>query len=218
MTSRLADFLVRVEAGRSFGAATRPATDDEWGIVKASAMTWEEFQPDENKVVTDTSRIDPRHEIRSGDVLVSRANTTDYVGASVLVRHTRPKLLLSDKSLRLVPRGDVDPAYLHTIMSAPQTRKRISALALAEAHLDGKFLLRSSDPTLSVEDIALGYKQLVVIERAWRNMKTTLDLRPSTTAKKTASARTCSSAGWWERRAHLAPVRRLDLAPPSVRA
>ena len=48
----------------------------------------------------------------------------------------------------------------------------------AETHLDGKFLLRSSDPTLSVEDIALGYKQLLQIERAWRDMKTTLDLRP----------------------------------------
>ncbi len=52
------------------------------------------------------------------------------------------------------------------------------AAVKAEAHLDGKFLLRSSDPTLSVEDIALGYKQLLVIERAWRDMKTTLDLRP----------------------------------------
>lgn len=48
----------------------------------------------------------------------------------------------------------------------------------AEAQLDGKFLLRSSDPTLTVEDIALGYKQLLQIERAWRDMKSTLDLRP----------------------------------------
>jgi hypothetical protein len=48
----------------------------------------------------------------------------------------------------------------------------------AEAQLDGKFLLRTSDPTLSVEDIALGYKQLLEIERGWRDMKTTLDLRP----------------------------------------
>jgi len=70
------------------------------------------------------------------------------------------------------------------------------AAVKAEEHLDGKFLLRSSDPTLSVEDIALGYKQLLQIERAWRNMKTTLDLRPSTIARKTASAHTCSSAGW----------------------
>ena len=48
----------------------------------------------------------------------------------------------------------------------------------AEAHLDGKFLLRTSDPTLSAEDVALGYKQLLEVERAWRDMKTTLDLRP----------------------------------------
>ncbi len=48
----------------------------------------------------------------------------------------------------------------------------------AEEHLDGKFLLRSSDPTLSAEDIALGYKQLLQVERGWRDMKTTLDLRP----------------------------------------
>jgi hypothetical protein len=46
----------------------------------------------------------------------------------------------------------------------------------AEAHLE--FLLRSSDPTLSAEDIALGYKQLLQVERGWRDLKTTLDLRP----------------------------------------
>jgi hypothetical protein len=52
------------------------------------------------------------------------------------------------------------------------------AAVKAEEHLDGKFLLRTSDPTLTVEDIALGYKQLLQIERGWREMKTTLDLRP----------------------------------------
>jgi Transposase DDE domain len=52
------------------------------------------------------------------------------------------------------------------------------AAVTAEAHLDGKFLLRTSDPTLTAEDVALGYKQLLEIERAWRDMKTTLDLRP----------------------------------------
>ena len=48
----------------------------------------------------------------------------------------------------------------------------------AEANLDGKYLLRCSDPTLSAEDIALGYKQLLAVERGWRDMKTTLELRP----------------------------------------
>jgi transposase len=48
----------------------------------------------------------------------------------------------------------------------------------AEQRLDGKYLLRSSDPKLSAEDIALGYKQLLEVERGWRDMKSILDLRP----------------------------------------
>jgi Transposase DDE domain len=48
----------------------------------------------------------------------------------------------------------------------------------AEQGLDGKYLLRASDPHLSAEDIALGYKQLLVVERGWRDMKQVLDLRP----------------------------------------
>jgi hypothetical protein len=48
----------------------------------------------------------------------------------------------------------------------------------AEAKLDGKFLLSTSDPDLSAEDVALGYKNLLEAERAFRDLKTTLDLRP----------------------------------------
>jgi hypothetical protein len=56
---------------------------------------------------------------------------------------------------------------------------RVDAAAInAEQRLDGKYLLRSSDPKLSTEDIALGYKQLLEVERGWRDMKSVLDLRP----------------------------------------
>jgi len=48
----------------------------------------------------------------------------------------------------------------------------------AEENLDGKYLLRTSDPRLSAEDIALGYKQLLEVERGWRDMKQVIDLRP----------------------------------------
>ena len=44
--------------------------------------------------------------------------------------------------------------------------------------LDGKYLLSSSDESLSAEDIARGYKQLLEVERAFRTLKSTLDLRP----------------------------------------
>jgi hypothetical protein len=48
----------------------------------------------------------------------------------------------------------------------------------AEERLDGKYLLSSSDPDLSAEDIALGYKNLREAERSFRDLKTTLELRP----------------------------------------
>ncbi|WP_034088310.1 IS1634 family transposase [Streptacidiphilus albus] len=48
----------------------------------------------------------------------------------------------------------------------------------AEERLDGKYLLRCSDPKLSAEDIALGYKQLLEVERGWRDMQQIIDLRP----------------------------------------
>src|SRR5665648_967257 len=38
----------------------------------------------------------------------------------------------------------------------------------AEAHLDGKWLLRTSDPTLTAEDLAAAYKQRLAVENGWR--------------------------------------------------
>ena len=52
------------------------------------------------------------------------------------------------------------------------------ARAKAEENLDGKYLLRSADPQMSAEDIAAGYRQLLEVERGWRDMKSVLDLRP----------------------------------------
>jgi hypothetical protein len=48
----------------------------------------------------------------------------------------------------------------------------------AEERLDGKYLLTTSDPSLSAEDVALGYKQLLEAERSFRDLKGTLLLRP----------------------------------------
>ncbi len=71
------------------------------------------------------------------------------------------------------------PGLARLLRTTPGGLLRIDAEAVkAEEKLDGKYLLRSSDPTLSPEDIALGYKELLEVERGWRDMKHVLDLRP----------------------------------------
>jgi len=126
----LAELVESVQAGKSFGGTSHPADEDRWGIVKVSAMTWGEFRENENKAVSELHRVDPRFEIRAGDLLVSRANTSEYVGASVLVgQAVRSKLLLSDKSLRVLPKPGVDPEWMLRVLQAPGARRQISDLA-----------------------------------------------------------------------------------------
>jgi hypothetical protein len=48
----------------------------------------------------------------------------------------------------------------------------------AAAKHDGKFVVHSNDDTLTAEDLALGYKQLMRVEQAWRSLKSGLKLRP----------------------------------------
>jgi DDE family transposase len=52
------------------------------------------------------------------------------------------------------------------------------AAAKREAHLDGKWLLRTSDLTLTPDDLAAAYKQLIAVEDGWRDLKSSLGLRP----------------------------------------
>ncbi|BFO14564.1 hypothetical protein SHKM778_09520 [Streptomyces sp. KM77-8] len=117
---RLGDVLDAIEAGKSFTCEPRPAEPEEWGIVKVSAMTYGSFDEAENKAVPAGAAVNPTYEISPGDVLVSRANTKAYVGAPVLVGDCRPRLLLSDKSLRLVPNRAVDKRWLVYALRSPK--------------------------------------------------------------------------------------------------
>jgi transposase len=43
---------------------------------------------------------------------------------------------------------------------------------------DGKWVVTSNDDTLTAEDLALGYKQLLRVEQCWRQLKSGLRMRP----------------------------------------
>ena len=125
----LSEVVHKIEAGKSFTCLGRPAENHEWGVIKVSAMTWGEFLPTENKAVPLTYNPPPQHRINQGDILISRANTQKYVGAAVRVKSEPGKLLLSDKSLRIVPKSDCDASWLVAVLSSPITREAISRQA-----------------------------------------------------------------------------------------
>jgi transposase len=71
------------------------------------------------------------------------------------------------------------PALGRWLRQTPSGRLVLDrAKITAEARLDGKYLLSTSDPDLSAEDVALGYKNLLEAERGFRDLKSTIELRP----------------------------------------
>lgn len=120
----IGDALARIESGVSPKAMDRPARPDEYGVLKVSAVTWDDFRPEENKALFpefDTSEI---RVVNAGDLLLSRANTAELLASPVLVPRDYHNLILSDKTLRLVPRADVaDTRFLLYALRQPQARQ-----------------------------------------------------------------------------------------------
>jgi hypothetical protein len=87
--------------------------------------------------------------------------------------------LSKDKRAELRGVISTRPGLNRYLRATPGGLLRVDAArAKAEENLDGKYLLRTSDPKMSAEDIALGYKQLLEVERSWRDLKQVIDLRP----------------------------------------
>jgi type I restriction enzyme S subunit len=65
----------------------------------------------------DTSKINNDYLIRSGDFILSRANTIDLVGACVIAKRVTKKIMLSDKTLRIVFHGFIQEYFLQYLRS-----------------------------------------------------------------------------------------------------
>jgi hypothetical protein len=109
-----------------------------------------------------------RDKAQRDDILVALRAELAALGELPAGKH--PKAVCALLSHRVYGR------YLTQTKSA---KLRLNAAKVkAEERLDGKYLLRCSDDTLSADDIALGYKGLYDVEEAFRTLKNRLDLRP----------------------------------------
>ncbi len=94
--------LNEIQTGKSFLTAEVLARPDELGVLKVSAVSWAQFRADQAKALKGEYAPAENHRVKQDDLLISRANTRELVGAVVLVERDYPMRLLSDKTLRLV--------------------------------------------------------------------------------------------------------------------
>ncbi len=100
-------------------------------VLKVSAVTGMRFLPQESKPVPDNYSPPQEHFVRAGDLLFSRANTTELVGAVALVENTPPNVLLSDKLWRFVWREPrtVEPLFVWSLFQTTAVRHEIGRRA-----------------------------------------------------------------------------------------
>jgi type I restriction enzyme S subunit len=89
------------EAGWSPSCDVTPRAGDCWGVLKVSAVSWGEFRSYENKALPIGLTPRPEIEVKAGDFLLSRANTEELVARSVVADNPEPRLMMSDKIIRL---------------------------------------------------------------------------------------------------------------------
>ena len=110
---RLGEVALYSEAGKSFKCVEVPINEGEWGVIKVSAVSWDAFLENQNKLYSKTEPNDTSARIENGDFLISRANTSELVGKSVVVKNITKNLLLSDKTIRFRFSTNVSSDFLN---------------------------------------------------------------------------------------------------------
>lgn len=133
-TVPLGNVVGRIDNGRSPNCEARPVDGEEWGVLKLGAVTYGIFQESENKAYLADVGSMQSNEVRPGDVLMTRKNTRELVGAVALVDDVRPRLLLPDLVFRLhLDLDRIDRRYFQALMMHPTKRHAVRDLASGSA-------------------------------------------------------------------------------------
>jgi type I restriction enzyme S subunit len=132
---KLGELLEGIDSGKSPRCHDRPKNENEWGVLRLSALKNALYDDSDHKTLPETEQPDPRNEVRTGDLLISRKNTPELVGTPAYVWETRGRILLPDLifRLRLRPDAGVDPLYLWALLRAPAMRRGLQLLASGTA-------------------------------------------------------------------------------------
>jgi type I restriction enzyme S subunit len=126
---KMNDLINGIQAGKNFKCPEIPVQEGKVGLVKISAVTWGEFDPMETKTVEDETKIKSEYFINKGDFLISRANTIELVGASVIVKEIEHDIMISDKVWRVSFKNDLHKSFVNYYLKSRKGRQEIETRA-----------------------------------------------------------------------------------------
>ncbi len=130
-TSRVSEYVAEFQGGKSLTSENGVNVVSRNYVLKISAVTEMTFVASECKPVPDAYEPPIDHFVRQGDLLFSRANTTELVGAVAYVDTAPNNLVLPDKLWRFVWRqpATVEPLFVWALFQTPALRHEIERKA-----------------------------------------------------------------------------------------
>ena len=126
---RIKEILVPMPNGKLVGQGwspqceVGPSGDDEWGVLKTTAIQAGRFEPEHNKRLPASLQPRPDIEVKPGDLLITCAGPRKRCGVPCLVRATRGKLMLSGKMYRFRPdTKQIELSYLEYFLLSPRAQ------------------------------------------------------------------------------------------------
>lgn len=124
---RLGNVITDTEAGKSPQCKNRPATKQEWGVIKTTAIQDGYFLAGENKVLPSGFQIKSDQVVHAGDLLITRAGPQNRTGVTCIVNNEPGNLILSDKTVRIrYVKGFVNENYLMYALKSPAVQRCIT--------------------------------------------------------------------------------------------
>ncbi len=174
--------VANLHGGRNL-VADDTATDSPFRVLKISAVTSGQFKPHESKPLPPDYEPPSSHLVRSADLLMSRANTTELVGAVAYVDVTPPNLALPDKVWRFDWKLEAEPIFYHALLSTPTMRRRISQLSSGTGG-SMKNVSKAKLVTMPIPDVAVSRQRAFVARASQVNAKRQLMLSASAADSK----------------------------------
>lgn len=113
------------EQGWSPQCDSRPAENDEYGVLKVGCVNYGVFNSAENKALPSTLSPQLQYALKEGDLLISRANTKELVGSAAVVDRHYGNLILCDKLYRIRFDETINPQLIAFYLGLPIVRQQI---------------------------------------------------------------------------------------------
>ncbi|MEM7245919.1 MAG: restriction endonuclease subunit S [Acidobacteriota bacterium] len=125
---RLADVVERLDGGKN---VAQSETETEYRVLKVSAVTSGQYRPEESKYLPADFEVPESYLVRKGDLLISRANTAELIGATAYVWDTPQRIVLPDKIWKIVwkEEAEVEPLFVYQISHTAAFRRALSSRA-----------------------------------------------------------------------------------------